>query len=96
VDRDSRTLAHLFNEEDPAVKKLIANVIIAAHRKGAHVGICGQAPSDRPAFARFLVESGIDSISVTPDCFLSVKTNVAAAEYETRSNATRGLLAPLY
>jgi pyruvate,water dikinase len=96
VDRDSRALAHLFNEEDPAVKMLIANVITAAHRKDAHVGICGQAPSDRPAFARFLVQTGIDSISVTPDSFMNVKTNVAAAEYAASSDFARGLSAPLY
>jgi len=80
VDRDSTALKHLFDEEDPAVKALIREVVLRAHRKGAHVGLCGQAPSDRPAFARFLVEVGIDSMSVTPDSFLSVKTNVRAAE----------------
>jgi len=80
VDRDSDLIAHLFREEDPAVTTLIRKVIKDAHRAGAHVGLCGQAPSDRPAFARFLVEAGIDSISVTPDSFLTVKSNVAAAE----------------
>jgi pyruvate,water dikinase len=80
VDRDSRQLSHLFDEEDAAVKRLIEQVIAAAHRKGAHVGLCGQAPSDRPAFARFLVEAGIDSMSVTPDSFAAVKGSVAKAE----------------
>jgi pyruvate,water dikinase len=80
VDRDSAALKCLFDEEDEAVKTLIRDVIAAAHRKGAHVGLCGQVPSDRPAFARFLVDAGIDSISVTPDSFLPVKNNVAAAE----------------
>jgi pyruvate,water dikinase len=80
VDRDSDLIAHLFREEDPAVTTLIRKVIKDAHRAGAHVGLCGQAPSDRPAFARFLVDAGIDSVSVTPDSFLTVKSNVASAE----------------
>jgi pyruvate,water dikinase len=82
VDRDSARLAHLFDEDNPAVRRLITEVIRAAHRAGRKVGLCGQAPSDRPAFARFLVEAGIDSISVTPDSFLQVKQHVAAAERE--------------
>jgi pyruvate,water dikinase len=80
MDGGSATLSHLFNEDNPAVKKLIGSVIASAHRKGVHVGICGQAPGDKPAFARFLVEAGIDSISVTPESFLAVKTSVADAE----------------
>jgi pyruvate,water dikinase len=80
VDRDSRRLAHLFDEENPAVKRLIEQVVVAAHRKGAHVGLCGQAPSDRPTFARFLVGVGVDSMSVTPDSFAAVKASVAKAE----------------
>ena len=59
---------------------MIARVIESAHRSGAKVGLCGQAPSDRPAFAQFLVECGIDSISVTPDSFVAVKRRVAQAE----------------
>lgn len=84
VDRDSTSLKHLFDEEDPAVTTLIRDVIGKAHRKGAHVGLCGQAPSDRPSFARFLVEANIDSISVTPDSFFAVKANVKAAENARR------------
>ena len=80
VDRDSAGLKHLFDEENPAVKELIRNVIAAAHRNNVHVGLCGQAPSDHPAFAGFLVKCGIDAISVTPDSFIAVKTNIAAAE----------------
>ncbi len=83
VDRDSAALKHLFDEENPAVKDLIRSAISAAHRGGAHVGLCGQAPSDHPAFARFLAEAGIDAVSVTPDSFISVKTNIAAAEAAT-------------
>ena len=80
VDRDSTRLAPLFDEENPAVTALIASVIRSAHAKGCKVGLCGQAPSDRPEFARFLVRAGIDSISVTPDSFARVKQHVAAAE----------------
>ncbi len=80
VDRDSGALKHLFDEENPAVKELITDVISAAHRNNVHVGLCGQAPSDHPAFARFLVKAGIDAISVTPDSFIAVKNNIAAAE----------------
>ena len=67
VDRDSELLAHIFDEADPGVKRLIQMVITAAHRKGRKVGLCGQAPSDRPEFAAFLADAGIDTISVTPD-----------------------------
>ncbi len=80
VDRDSTALRHLFDEENPAVKTLISNVITSAHRHGAHVGLCGQAPSDHPAFARFLADCGIDAVSVTPDSFVAVKNNIAQAE----------------
>jgi pyruvate,water dikinase len=67
VDRDSELLAPLFDERDPAVKRLIAMVVEGAHRRGRKVGICGQAPSDHPDFAEFLTGLGIDSISLTPD-----------------------------
>jgi pyruvate,water dikinase len=69
VDRDSDLLAHVFDEANPSVKRLIEMVITAAHQKGRKVGLCGQAPSDRPEFATFLADAGIDSISVTPDAF---------------------------
>lgn len=80
VDRDSAELADLFDEQDAAVKWMIRTVIDAAHLAGAKVGLCGQAPSDHPEFAEFLVECGIDSISVSPDSFATVKRHVAAAE----------------
>jgi pyruvate,water dikinase len=80
VDRDSERLAELFDENDEAVTTLIRRAIEAAHSRGRKVGLCGQAPSDRPEFARFLVTAGIDSISVSPDTFLQVKRHVAAAE----------------
>ena len=82
VDRDSAELAGLFDEQDPAVEWMIENVIRAAHEAGAKVGLCGQAPSDHPEFARFLVRCGIDSISVSPDSFIAVTRHVAAAEAE--------------
>jgi pyruvate, water dikinase len=80
VDRDSEQLAPLFNERDEAVTTLIASVIRSAHKSNRKVGLCGQAPSDHPEFARFLVNAGIDSISVSPDSFIRVKKNVAEAE----------------
>jgi pyruvate,water dikinase len=80
VDRDSEELAALFDEQDEAVKWMIENVIREAHKAGAKVGLCGQAPSDHPEFAEFLVQCGIDSMSVSPDSFIAVKERVAAAE----------------
>ncbi|SIP91408.1 phosphoenolpyruvate synthase [Rhizobium sp. RU33A] len=80
VDRDSGELADLFDEQDDAVKWMIRSVISEAKAAGAKIGICGQAPSDHPEFAKFLVECGIDSISVTPDSFIAVKQNVSEAE----------------
>ena len=80
VDRDFEALAELFDEQDEAVKWMIRNVIESAHKAGAKVGLCGQAPSDHPDFAAFLVDCGIDSISVSPDSFLAVKRKVADAE----------------
>ena len=80
VDRDSEIVAQIFDERNPAVKKMIAEVIAVCRRKGRKIGICGQAPSDYPEFAQFLVEQGIDSISLNPDTVL--KTTVAILEKE--------------
>ncbi len=80
VDRDSARLKALFDERNEAVTKMIRMVIEEAHAHGRKVSLCGQAPSDRPEFVEFLVGAGIDSVSVTPDSFLRVKRNVAAAE----------------
>lgn len=80
VDRDSEDLADLFDEQDAAVKWMISNVISEARKAGAKIGLCGQAPSDHPEFAAFLVECGINSISVSPDSFVAVKKQVAATE----------------
>lgn len=82
VDRDSEELAGLFNDQDAAVKWMIAQVISVARKRGCKIGICGQAPSDHPEFAKFLVNAGINSISVSPDSFASVKTFAAASERE--------------
>ena len=77
IDRDSEILAPLFDERDPAVKRLIAMVVEAAHRKHRKVGICGQAPSDHPDFAEFLAGLGIDSISLTPDSLPGVARRIS-------------------
>jgi pyruvate, water dikinase len=80
VDRDSALVARLFDERDEAVKRMIEQVIASARRHGRKIGICGQAPSDYPEFARFLVEKGIDSISVTADVVLQTTLDVLAHE----------------
>ena len=80
VDRDLEELAELFDEQDEAVKWMIESVIREAHKSSAKVGLCGQAPSDHPEFAEFLVACGINSVSVSPDSFIAVKRRVAAAE----------------
>jgi len=80
IDRDSELLSALFSEEDPAVLASIEHVIREAHRADRKIGLCGQAPSDRPGFAKLLVRAGIDSISVSPDSFIKVKKTVAGEE----------------
>jgi pyruvate,water dikinase len=80
VDRDSEIVAHVFDERNAAVKRFIASVIKAAKVKGRKIGICGQAPSDYPEFAQFLVEQEIDSISLNPDAVL--KTTLKILEME--------------
>ncbi len=74
VDRDNHTVAHVYDENNEAVKTLIRNVVRVAKATNTKIGICGQAPSDYPEFARFLVEEGIDSISLAPDTI--VKTTI--------------------
>lgn len=80
VDRDSSELSHLFDEQDLAVKRAIQRLIKTAHEAGRKVGICGQAPSDYPEFAEFLVKNGIDSMSLNPDSVLQIKRKVAELE----------------
>jgi pyruvate,water dikinase len=80
IGRDDDRLAHLFDERSPAVKKMITMLLETAHAKGRYVGICGQGPSDHPDLAEFLVEQGIDSMSLNPDSVLEVVERVAEAE----------------
>jgi pyruvate,water dikinase len=82
LDRDSALVSHIYDERNPAVKGMLKMLIETAKRTGTKVGICGQGPSDFPDFAQFLVELGIDSISVTPDSLL--KTRRAIAEVEKK------------
>ncbi len=85
VDRDSAELAFLFNERNDAVTRMISSVIKTAHQEGREVGICGQAPSDYPEFAEFLVRAGIDSISLNPDKIIEMKKVIAKAEKDIGS-----------
>jgi pyruvate,water dikinase len=80
LDRDSELVSHVYDERNEAVKKLIRRVIEVANSKGKYIGICGQAPSDYPEFAEFLVEAGIQSISLNPDTV--VKTRILIAKKE--------------
>ena len=70
LDRDSGIIAHLFDERNPAVKKLLANAIAACNKAGKYIGICGQGPSDHPDLAKWLMEQGIESVSLNPDSVL--------------------------
>ncbi|PRY26884.1 phosphoenolpyruvate synthase [Aliiruegeria haliotis] len=90
IDRDNEGLAALFRERDPAVLWMIESVIARAHAAGAKIGLCGQAPSNDPDFARLLVAAGIDSISVTPDSFVAVKANVLDAESGDMADGAQG------
>jgi len=80
LDRDSEMVAHLFDERDGAVERMVTLAIEAAHRAGKKIGICGQAPSDYPEFAQFLVEKGISSISLNPDTVLQTTHVILEAE----------------
>jgi len=87
LDRDSELVAHIFDERNEAVKKLVKQVIDAAHnhKPRRKVGICGQAPSDFPEFAEFLVGCGIDSMSLNPDVVLATRLNIAQVEKQIKS-----------
>jgi len=80
LDRDSELVAHLYDERNQAVKRMIKSVIETAKKNGKKIGICGQAPSDFPDFAEFLVECGIDSISLNPDTLIKTKLTIAEKE----------------
>ncbi len=79
-DRPCPELSHIFDERNKAVKRAIRQVIRTAHENDRKVGICGQAPRDYPEFAAFLVEAGIDSISLSPDSVMEIINRVAQAE----------------
>jgi pyruvate,water dikinase len=95
LDRDSSTVSHLFDERNPAVKKLMVQVIDAAKARGKYVGICGQAPSDYPEVAEFLVRHGIESMSLNPDTIVQTMINIAKVEEDLwssdMSNSRAGL-----
>ncbi len=80
IDRDSAIISDLFSESDAAVIDMITSVIASAHATGTRIGLCGQAPSDDPAFAKFLVDQGIDSISFNPDALINGINNIREAE----------------
>ncbi|MBD2311272.1 phosphoenolpyruvate synthase [Desertifilum sp. FACHB-1129] len=82
LDRDSALVSHLFDERDEAVKRKLERVIATAKQFNRKIGICGQAPSDYPEFAQFLVEQGIDSISLNPDSVLKTRLAIAKTESE--------------
>jgi len=82
LDRDSELVAHIYDERNESVKRLVASVIEVAKAKGRKIGICGQAPSDFPEFATFLVECGIDSMSLNPDTVVKTKLDIAKKEKE--------------
>jgi len=82
LDRDSDLVAHIFDERNEAVKTMVRMVIDVAKRRGKKIGICGQAPSDFPEFATFLVECGIDSISLIPDTVIKTRLAIAKKEKE--------------
>jgi pyruvate,water dikinase len=84
VDRDSEIVAHIFDERNQAVKSMITGVINVAKAKGKKIGICGQAPSDYPDFAKFLVEQGIDSISLNPDAVMKTTAMILDLEQSVR------------
>lgn len=80
LDRDSALVAHLFDERNNAVKRMLQMAIASAKKNGRKIGICGQAPSDYPEFAQFLVELGIDSISLNPDSVMKTLLKIAEVE----------------
>ena len=85
IDRDSGTIAHLFDERNDAVTRMIGQAIDAAQAAGKPIGICGQAPSDYPELAEWLVTRGITSISLNPD--VAIKTALLIAKAEARTVA---------
>jgi pyruvate,water dikinase len=89
VGRDSERVAHLFDAREPSVKRLVRELVETAHQHGTKVGICGEAPSDHPEFADFLVEIGIDSISLNPDSVLEVLRHLAGVDEQDGTGGSR-------
>lgn len=91
LDRDSEFVSHIFDERNEAVKRLVKQVIEAAHKHKPRrkIGICGQAPSDFPEFAEFLVECGIDSMSLNPDVVLKTRLDVAEVEQRIKAREAK-------
>ncbi|MGZ8543681.1 MAG: phosphoenolpyruvate synthase [Flavisolibacter sp.] len=92
IDRDSALVSHLFDEKDEAAKLMISTMIRKARESGTRVGLCGQAPSDDPEYAQFLVRQGIDSISFTPDALLKGIENILLAEEKKTHAAENEIL----
>jgi pyruvate,water dikinase len=105
LDRDSSLVAHLYDERNAAVKSMLSQLIRTARECGVKIGICGQGPSDHPDFAQFLVEEGINSVSVTPDSVIktikaihsieqevTIKKQMAAARKEAELDESAGLV----
>jgi pyruvate,water dikinase len=88
LDRDSALVAHIYDERNEAVKIMISMLIDTAKEAGVKVGICGQGPSDFPDFTKFLVEKGIDSISVTPDSVIKTVNAIYAVEQKSVSKVS--------
>ena len=88
LDRDSDLVSHIFDERNDAVKTMVKQVIDVAKKRGKKIGICGQAPSDFPEFATFLVECGIDSISLIPDTVVKTRLAIAKKEKEMGEKAS--------
>ena len=84
LDRDSGIVTHIANENNPAVKKLVSEIIHKCKEKKKYIGICGQAPSDYPDFARFLVKEGIESMSLNPDTVIKIITELGKKERKPR------------
>ncbi len=89
VDRDSMVVAHDFDERDPGVMKFVSMAIQGAHRNNRHSGLCGQAPSDYPEFAEFLVRERIESISLNPDSVMKITLKVLAMEEQMAGERTK-------
>lgn len=92
IDRDNSIISHIFSEKNELAKKLISMVIKKAKQAGLKIGLCGQAPSDFPEYAQFLVEQGIDSISFNPDSLLDGINNINFAENKIRGEIEKGKL----